>query len=82
MVAPGVPVVAEALGFLVAGAKVDGQDRLVTSYGNRLGDLAAAFPDLPWDASRWGTAYPDMPWEPKQSFRSVADFYARQARPA
>jgi len=41
-----------------------------------VGDLAAAFPELPWDASRWGTTYPDMPWEPKQSFRAVADFYA------
>ncbi len=55
---------------------------LVTSYGNRLGDLATAFPNLPWDASRWGTTYPDMPWEPKQSFRAVADFYAGHAGPA
>jgi hypothetical protein len=55
---------------------------LVTSYGNRLGDLATAFLDLPWDASRWGRTYPDMPWEPKQSFRAVADFYAGRARPA
>ncbi len=47
-----------------------------------LGDLATAFPDLPWEANRWGTAYPDMPWEPKQSFRAVADFYAGQVRPA
>jgi hypothetical protein len=55
---------------------------LVKSYGNRLGDLATAFPDLPWDAGRWGTTYPDLPWEPKQSFRAVADFHTRQARPA
>jgi hypothetical protein len=55
---------------------------LVTSYGNRLGELATAFPELPWDASRWGRTYPDMPWEPKQSFRAVADFYAGRARPA
>jgi hypothetical protein len=55
---------------------------LVTSYGNRLGDLATAFPDLPWDASRSGTTYPDLPWEPKQSFWAVADFYAGRARPA
>jgi hypothetical protein len=26
---------------------------------------------------RQGTTYPDMPWEPKESFRAVADFYAR-----
>jgi hypothetical protein len=55
---------------------------LVKSYGNRLGDLGIAFPDLPWDASRWGTTYPDMPWEPKQSFQAVADFYVGRARPA
>jgi hypothetical protein len=55
---------------------------LVKSYGNRLGDLATAFPDLPWDATRWGTTYPDMPWEPKQSFQAVADLYAGRARPA
>jgi hypothetical protein len=24
-----------------------------------------------------GTTYPDMPWEPKASFRTVADYYAR-----
>jgi len=25
-----------------------------------------------------GTTYPDMPWEPKESFRAVADFYAKR----
>lgn len=25
---------------------------------------------------RLGTVYPDLPWEPKESFRSVADYYA------
>jgi hypothetical protein len=55
---------------------------LVTSYGNRLGDLATAFPDPPWDAGRSGTTYPDLPWEPKQSFRAIGDFYAGRARPA
>ena len=24
-----------------------------------------------------GTTYPDMPWEPKESFRAVADYYAK-----
>jgi hypothetical protein len=24
-----------------------------------------------------GTAYPDLPWEPKESFRAVAEYYAR-----
>lgn len=27
---------------------------------------------------RNGTTYPDMPWEPKEAFRAVADYYARQ----
>jgi hypothetical protein len=26
---------------------------------------------------RLGTAYPEMPWEPKESFRAVAEYYAR-----
>jgi hypothetical protein len=26
---------------------------------------------------RHGTTYPDMPWEPKESFRAVAESYAR-----
>lgn len=55
---------------------------LVTSYGNRLGELATAFPNVPWDTSRRGTTYPDLPWEPKQAFQAVADFYAGQPRPA
>ncbi len=25
-----------------------------------------------------GTTYPDMPWEPKQSFKAVADYFAKQ----
>jgi len=24
-----------------------------------------------------GTTYPDMPWEPKEAFRAVADYYAK-----
>ena len=52
---------------------------LVKSYGSRLGDLAPAFPNAPWDRTRMGTTYPDMPWEPKQSFRAVADLYAAAA---
>jgi hypothetical protein len=55
---------------------------LVTSYGSRLGDLATAFPDLPWDSDRSGMTYPDVPWEPKQAFQAVADFYAGQPQPA
>ena len=52
---------------------------LVKSYGNRLGDLGTAFPNVPWDTTRRGTTYPDLPWEPKRSFRAVADFYAGAA---
>jgi hypothetical protein len=28
-------------------------------------------------ADRHGTTYPDMPWEPKESFKAVADYYAK-----
>jgi hypothetical protein len=28
-------------------------------------------------AGRHGTTYPDMTWEPKESFRAVADYYAK-----
>lgn len=30
------------------------------------------------DVGKHGDAYPDMPWEPKESFRAVADYYAKQ----
>jgi hypothetical protein len=56
---------------------------LVKSFGGRLGDpaanfpqLAQALPDLPWDLTRTGTAYPGLPWEPKQAVRAVAACYA------
>ena len=26
---------------------------------------------------RYGATYPDMPWEPKESFKAVADCYAK-----
>ena len=29
------------------------------------------------DVGKHGTTYPDMPWEPKESFRAVADYYAK-----
>jgi hypothetical protein len=29
-------------------------------------------------ADKHGTTYPDMTWEPKESFRAVADYYAKQ----
>jgi hypothetical protein len=54
-----------------------GSYSLVKSYGNRLGELAALQPDVPWDRTPAGTVYPDMPWEPKRAFRAVADYYAR-----
>jgi hypothetical protein len=52
---------------------------VVKSYGNRLGELAAALPEIPWDTGRMGTTYPDLPWEPKESFHAVADAYAALA---
>jgi hypothetical protein len=30
-----------------------------------------------YEHGKQGVTYPDMPWEPKQSFRAVADYYAR-----
>jgi len=29
-------------------------------------------------ADEHGTAYPDMPWEPKEAFKAVADYFAKQ----
>ena len=29
------------------------------------------------EPGRMGVTYPDMPWEPKESFRAVADYYAK-----
>jgi hypothetical protein len=29
------------------------------------------------EVGRMGVTYPDLPWEPKESFRAVADYYAR-----
>lgn len=29
-------------------------------------------------ADKYGTTYPDMPWEPKESFKAVADYFAKQ----
>jgi len=28
-------------------------------------------------ADKYGTTYPDMPWEPKESFKAVADYFAK-----
>jgi len=30
-----------------------------------------------YEHGRHGTTYPDMPWEPKESFRALADYYAK-----
>ena len=29
-------------------------------------------------ADKHGTTYPHMPWEPKKSFKTVADYFAKQ----
>jgi hypothetical protein len=55
---------------------------LVKSYGNRIGNLAAAYPDVPWDTTPAGTTYPGMPWEPEKAFWVVAGHYARHGSPA
>ncbi len=31
-------------------------------------------------ADKHGTTYPDMPWEPKESFKAVADYYAKNSQ--
>jgi hypothetical protein len=49
---------------------------LVKSYADRVGELAAEFPGIPWDYAPPGGVYPDMPWAPKRSFTAVADYYA------
>ncbi len=30
-----------------------------------------------YEGGKHGTTYPDMPWEPKESFRAVAEYYAK-----
>jgi len=35
-----------------------------------------------FEGGKHGTTYPDMPWEPKESFRAVADYYAKNFGPA
>ena len=37
-------------------------------------DLSAKFANV---IGKHGSVYPDMPWEPKESFRAVADYYAK-----
>jgi len=37
-------------------------------------DLSDKFANV---MGKHGTTYPDMPWEPKESFKAVADFYAK-----
>ena len=37
-------------------------------------DLSSKFADV---IGKHGSTYPDMPWEPKESFRAVADYYAK-----
>ena len=37
-------------------------------------DLSSKFADV---IGKHGSTYPDMPWEPKESFKAVADYYAK-----
>jgi hypothetical protein len=34
------------------------------------------------ELGKMGVTYPDMPWEPKESFRAVADYYAKTGDPS
>jgi hypothetical protein len=40
-------------------------------------DMASSSLVKYFDDGRHGTTYPDMPWEPKESFRAVANYYAK-----
>jgi hypothetical protein len=40
-------------------------------------DMASASLVKSYDNGRHGATYPDMPWEPKESFRAVANYYAK-----
>jgi len=40
-------------------------------------DMASSSLVKYFEGGRHGTIYPDMPWEPKESFRAVADYYAK-----
>ncbi len=41
-------------------------------------DMASSSLVKYYEHGKHGATYPDMPWEPKQSFRAVADYYAKQ----
>ena len=52
----------------------------ITPYSdNPVYDLDMASSSLVkyYDDGTHGTTYPDMTWEPKESFRAVADYYAK-----
>ena len=40
-------------------------------------DMASSSLVKYYDDGKHGTTYPDMPWEPKESFRAVADYFAK-----
>ena len=40
-------------------------------------DMASSTLVKYYEGKRRGVTYPDMPWEPKESFKAVADFYAK-----
>ncbi len=40
-------------------------------------DMASSSLVKYYDDGKHGATYSDMPWEPKQSFKAVADYYAR-----
>ena len=40
-------------------------------------DMASSSLVKYYDDGKHGVTYPDMPWEPKESFKAVADYYAK-----
>jgi hypothetical protein len=74
----------ETLGILdsagVDGAFISGFISQITPYSDEPKydlDMASSSLVKYYEGGRKGTTYPDMPWEPKESFRAVADYFAR-----
>jgi hypothetical protein len=74
----------ETLGILdssgIDGAFISGFVSQITPYSDVPQydlDMASSSLVKYYGGRRKGTTYPDMPWEPKESFRAVADYFAR-----
>jgi len=62
------------------GAFVSGFLSQITPYSDEPKydlDMASSSLVKYFEGGRRGSTYPDMPWEPKESFKAVADYYAK-----